>query len=245
VTVSDFNLAHLRGLAPGAPLHRVYNGLDLRRFAPVTGPRDPDRIVAVGRLIEKKGFGDLIEACARLSAEGRDVRCDIVGEGELEPQLRAQIAEHDLGDRVRLLGPLTQEEVRALVGGAAILAAPCVIGADGNRDGLPTVLLEAMALGTPVVATDVTGIPELVRHERTGLIAPQHDPAALAHQLTRLLDDSELAVRLASAGRSLIEAEFDVERSAAQVRALAWPQGAPAGAARPTVTGAPELAEAR
>jgi glycosyltransferase involved in cell wall biosynthesis len=223
VTVSDFNAAHLRGLAPGARVHRVYNGVDLRAFAYAPGAAEPLRIVAVGRLVEKKGFGDLVEACRLLAAAGRDVRCAIVGEGAVEPALRAQIAEHGLERRVELLGPRTQDEVRALVRGAAVLAAPCVVGADGNRDGLPTVLLEAMALGTPALSTDVTGIPELVRHEDTGLIVGQHDPAALAAALARLLDDAGLRDRLATAGRALIEDSFDVDRSAERVRALAWP----------------------
>jgi glycosyltransferase involved in cell wall biosynthesis len=232
VTVSDFNAEYLRRLAPAARVHRVYNGVDLRAFAYAPGAAEPLRIVAVGRLVEKKGFGDLVEACHQLAAAGRDVRCQIVGDGDLEPELRAQIAEHGLERRVELLGPRTQDEVRALVREAAVLAAPCIVGADGNRDGLPTVLLEAMALGTPVVSTDVTGIPELVRHEQTGLITGQHDPAGLAAALARLLDDAALRDRLAAAGRALIEECFDVDRSAQRVRAVAWP-GPPTAPADP------------
>jgi glycosyltransferase involved in cell wall biosynthesis len=226
ITVSDFNLEHLLRAVPGAPVHRVYNGLDLRRFAHRPGPREPDRIIAVGRLVEKKGFADLVAACALLAGAGRDVRCDLVGEGACEGELRALIAEHGLGDRVRLLGPRTQAEVRELVRGAACMAAPCVVGEDGNRDGLPTVLIEAMAIGTPVVSTAVTGIPELVRHEQTGLIAEQHDPASLAAALARVLDDPAQAARLAATGRALVEREFDVDRSAARLRRLAWPAAA-------------------
>ena len=114
--------------------------------------------------------------------------------------------------------------------GAAVLAAPCVVAPDGDRDGLPNVIQEALALGTPVVTTDVTGIPEVVRHGETGLLVPQHDPPALADAVERLLADPDLRVRLAAGGRRLIEAEFDNRRTSARRRALF-------GAARATGNG--------
>jgi glycosyltransferase involved in cell wall biosynthesis len=228
ITVSDFNARFLRELAPQAPVHRVYNGLDLGDFPYAEPSGRPARIVAVGRLIEKKGFADLIDACAVLAALGRDVDCQIVGDGPLEDELCSRIAAHGLAERVRLLGPRTQDEVRALVQGAAVMAAPCVVGADGNRDGLPTVLLEAMALGTPCVSTPVTGIPELVIDETTGLMVGEHAPDELAGALARLLDDEDLRVALARGGRTLIEEAFDIDRNAAAQRELLWPPRAAA-----------------
>jgi len=228
ITVSDFNLKHLEAVAPRARVTRVYNGLQLERF-PYSAPGGrPAEIVAVGRLVEKKGFGDLVEACARLARDGRDVRCRIVGEGPLEPDLRARISEHGLQENVLLVGPRTQAELRGIVRAAAVLAAPCVVAADGNRDGLPTVLLEALALGTPAVATDVTGIPELIRHGETGLLVSQHDPCGLAAALAQMLDAPALRNRLASAGRALVEREFDVDRNARALREAAWAPGATA-----------------
>jgi glycosyltransferase involved in cell wall biosynthesis len=103
---------------------------------------------------------------------------------------------------------------------AAVLAMPCVIGQDGDRDGLPNVIQEALALGTPVVTTDVTGIPEVVRDNDTGLQVPQRDPPTLAAALDRLLADPELRVLLASRGRRLIEAEFDIRRNTEKRRAM-------------------------
>ena len=222
ITVSDFNLAHLQRVAPQAEIHRVYNGLDLRRFPYVSPPRRSRDIVAVGRLVEKKGFGDLVEACALLARDGRDVRCQIVGEGPYEGDLRARVAEHGLEDSVALLGPRTQREVRELVQGSAVLAAPCVVGVDGNRDGLPTVLIESLALGTPAVATPLTGIPELLRDGETGLLVPQHDAPALAAALARILDDEVLASGLAERGRALVERCFDVDDAASRLRELTW-----------------------
>ena len=220
VTVSDYNIAYLRESYGPAARHvrRIYNGLDLERF-PYRSPRErPLRIVGVGRLVEKKGFVDLIEACAILADEGRRFTCRIVGAGEQEVELRARIAGLGLEDRVELLGPRPQSELVRLVQGAAVLAAPCVVGADGNRDGLPTVLLEAMALGTPCVSTDVTGIPEVIRDRETGLMVPQRDPAALAGSIGRLLEEPDLRVRLADRARRLVEEEFDVNHNAAQLR---------------------------
>src|SRR5437773_1032669 len=176
-------------------------------------------IVAVGRLVEKKGFADLVEACALLQGRGAAFQCDIVGTGPLEPALAALILERQLQDHVRLVGPRPRSEVVALMRGAAVFAAPCVVGADGDRDGLPTVLVEAMALGTPCVSTDVTGIPELLADD-CGIIVPQHDPANLAAALERLLSDSALRVRLATRARQRVESDFDIRCTAARLRTI-------------------------
>jgi glycosyltransferase involved in cell wall biosynthesis len=116
--------------------------------------------------------------------------------------------------------PGSQGEVKKEIAEAAVFAAPCVVGGDGNRDGLPTVLLEAMALGTPCISTDVTGIPEAVRHMETGLVVPQHDPTALAAAIQNLLDDPRLRVALATGARRLVEDEFSIERNSMRLREL-------------------------
>jgi glycosyltransferase involved in cell wall biosynthesis len=222
VTISDFNLQYLRATYGGAAAHvcRIYNGLDLDEF-PYAAPhnRSP-RVVAIGRLVPKKGFDDLVDACAILASRGISFHCQIIGGGELDCALRDQIASLGLDGLVELLGPRPEREVTQCIRGAAVLAAPCVIGPDGDRDGLPNVLFEAMALGTPCVSTDVTGIPEVVRDGETGLLVPQHDPDALATAIVRLLSDSALRVQLAGRARRLIEAEFDARRNAARRRAL-------------------------
>jgi colanic acid/amylovoran biosynthesis glycosyltransferase len=221
VTVSDYNLDHLSRLEGRARLVRIYNGLDLERFAPNgAAPEEPPLVLAVGRLIEKKGFADLVEACARLRDDGRRFRCRIVGKGELRAALCRRIAELGLEDIVELAGPLPRDALLELYPRASVVVAPSVVGANGNRDGLPTVLIEAMALGVPVVATDVTGIPELVEHERTGLLVPQHEPDALAAAIGRLLEDRAGAAALAAAGRERVERRFDLHANVAQLREL-------------------------
>lgn len=222
VTVSDYNLRFLReGFGPApARVSRVYNGLDLSAF-PYLAPSDrAPMVVGVGRLVEKKGFSVLVDACALLAAEGREFRCVLVGAGPLEEDLRHRVSRLGLDERVWLAGALPQGKVREIVSRAAAFAAPCVVGADGNKDGLPTVLLEAMALGTPCVSTDVTGIPELLRHEQTGLLVGQHDSRALARAVGRLLDNPALGRHLARAARALVEREFDSRHQARQLADL-------------------------
>ena len=222
ITVSDFNLQFLRGeFGPAArKVARVYNGLDLARFPFVSPQQREPRIVAVGRLVEKKGFGVLVEACALLAQRGVSFHCQIIGGGELEGQLRHRIVELGLERQIELLGPRPQSEIVGDIQHAAVFAAPCVVGDDGNRDGLPTVLLEAMALGTPCVSTDVTGIPEVLRDNATGLMVPQHDAPALAGAIDKLFSDESLRVRLAKQARALIEQQFDIRMNAAHQREL-------------------------
>lgn len=222
ITVSDYNVAFLQErYAPATErVQRIYNGIDLDMFDYRPPIDRPAQVLAVGRLVEKKGFEDLIAACALLRQRGRDVRCTIVGGGPLEAELSAQIERLALGDRVALIGARPQGDVRVLMQQAAIFVAPCVVGTDGNRDGLPTVLLEAMALGTPCIATDVTGIPEVLHDGETGLMVPQHAPAEVADAIERLLDDPELGLRLAASARRLIEQDFALVENAGRVRAV-------------------------
>jgi glycosyltransferase involved in cell wall biosynthesis len=222
VTVSDFNLEYLRRTygSSARRVRRLYNGLDLERF-PFREPRNrPPHVVAVGRLVEKKGFGVLLDAAARLAARGVGFSLELIGAGELERHLRQRIDELGLGACVRLLGPRPQAEIARAVAEAAAFAAPCVVANDGDRDGLPTTLLEAMALGTPCVSTDVTGVPEVVCHGETGLLVPQNDPVALADALERLLADGSLRVELARQARRQIEREFDARVNSARLRRM-------------------------
>jgi glycosyltransferase involved in cell wall biosynthesis len=221
VTVSDYNRRSLAGFDGAERLVRIYNGLDVERFAPNgTAGQEPPLVLAVGRLVEKKGFDDLVRACAVLREEDTVFRCRIVGKGELEAELRALIAKLGLEDQVELAGPIPREQLLDVYPRASVVVAPCVIGADGNRDGLPTVLVEAMALGVPVVATDVTGIPELVQNGHTGLLVPQNQPEALAGAIRRVLAEPALAEALVRAGRTRVERDFDSRTNVARLRTL-------------------------
>ncbi|AFY66313.1 glycosyltransferase family 4 protein [Geitlerinema sp. PCC 7407] len=236
ITVSDYNVAYLRDRygEAAAKVERIYNGLPLERL-PYQSPeaRSP-RILSVCRLVEKKGVSVLIEACDRLRQRGLPFSCEIIGSGPLEAALQSQITTLGLTPWVKILGPRPQGEVFQHLQQAAVFAAPYIIGQDGNRDGLPTVLLEAMALGTPCVATDVTGIPEVVQPEITGLLVPQGDAAALATALERLLQDAPLRTALAARARENLEAQFDIHRNAAQLRSRFGLSGASPAASEST-----------
>lgn len=222
VTVSDYNRRYLEATydSAAARVVRIYNGLDLTRFAFAPPRRGGAEILAVGRLVEKKGFDVLIDACAMLRDRGVPYRCRIVGDGVERANLGARIARLALGPQVELAGPQPHADLIGIFREASVLAAPCVVAADGDRDGLPTVLLEAMALGVPCVSTGVTGIPELVRDGDTGVCVPQRDAAALADALQRLLAAPDLRVELATRARRLIERDFDIRRNAAHQREL-------------------------
>ncbi|WP_432519796.1 glycosyltransferase [Kineococcus sp. SYSU DK006] len=235
VTVSGHNLRWLARHHPGARAVLVHNGLDLADF-PFTAPTGrPRTVAAVGRLVPKKGFADLLDAIALLHAAGDPVRLRLAGSGACERELRAQARAAGLHDVVEFLGPLPQHEVHELVRSAAVFAAPCVVAADGDRDGLPTVVLEAMALGTPVVATTVTGIPEAVEDGVSGLLVPPGEPLALAAALRTVLDAPALATRCARAARARVEERFDARVQAGLLRAATLGVAVPAPAPDPVL----------
>lgn len=220
VTVSDYNRNHLCRLAPAhaARIHRLYNGIDLSRFMPNPTARQPGLIVAVGRLIEKKGFADLIAACAILRRSKPEFRCRIIGDGPLHGQLQQQIERLDLGGHVEILGPQLQEKLVGLMQEASLAVLPCIVSESGDRDGLPTVLLEAMALGLPAITTTVSGGPEIVAHGETGLLVEPGDTVGLAASIEALLDSPASMARMGAAGRIRAEALFSLQ---ANVRTLA------------------------
>jgi glycosyltransferase involved in cell wall biosynthesis len=221
-TVSSAGRDHLDALLElDGRLAVVPNSVDLRRFGPArAGSGQAGLVLTVARLVEKKGLHDLVEACALLQRRPAvaGLQLEVVGGGPLRGELRAT-AER-LGVNARFVGPLPQEDVLVRYRRASVYCLPCVVAGSGDRDGLPTSVLEAMALGVPVVTTAVSGLPEAVIDGRTGLLVPQHDPEALAAAIERLLTDGELAVRLAAQARRHVEERFTLERSAARLRTL-------------------------
>ncbi|HEX8078326.1 MAG TPA: glycosyltransferase family 4 protein, partial [Chthoniobacterales bacterium] len=222
VTVSDFAVRQLQERFPEntAKVHRVYNGVDLSRFLPSDFSASPPAIIAIGRLIEKKGFDDLIAACESLRSRGRDFVCRIIGEGPLEGSLRAQIASAGLENFVQLAGPRTEAQIAPHLAGATVFALPCTKDADGGMDNLPTVIMEAMAAGLPVISTPLAGVPEMVQPGVTGELVPEQDPVALADALEALMAEPDRARRLGMRGREVAREKFSIEQSAGQLRQL-------------------------
>jgi glycosyltransferase involved in cell wall biosynthesis len=174
----------------------------------------------VGRLIEKKGFGDLIKASAVLRAEDVAFHCSIIGEGPLEETLRAQIAAEGLEQSVELTGPQTQAQIAERLAEATVFVLPCMREADGGMDNLPTVIMEAMAAGLPVISTPLGGIPEMIEPGANGELVPEHDPAALTAAIQRVIADPALAARYGTRGREIARDKFSIETSARQLQHL-------------------------
>jgi glycosyltransferase involved in cell wall biosynthesis len=194
--------------------------LNLAEFGRATFSSDPPSIVAIGRLIVKKGFANLIRACARLVERGRSFQCDIFGEGPLENQLRAQIEELGLQEFVRLPGPKPQHELRAHFANASVFVLPSVPEPDGGMDNLPTVIMEAMATGLPVVSTRIGGIPEMVIDNQTGFLVQPEDAVAFAGAIEKVTNDRSLGQRLGQVGYEQAQMLFSIEKNVRELCAL-------------------------
>jgi colanic acid/amylovoran biosynthesis glycosyltransferase len=197
----------------------IHCGVDTRFFHPAEAAveQGPLSILCVGKLHEVKGQAYLVEACRLLAEAGVDLVCNFVGDGPDRRALTQRIADSALEGRVSILGERDRVQIAALLNTAHVLAAPSVPTSSGKREGIPVVLMEAMSAGVPVVASRLSGIPELVEDEVSGLLVPPGDAAALAEALRRLHDDPSLRRRLGSAGREKVLEEFDVRRNAAEL----------------------------
>jgi glycosyltransferase involved in cell wall biosynthesis len=233
VTCTDANRAHLLQIEPRATVHCIYHGLNaeftglLKQPTPAVlaqpAQTQPDslRALGVGRLVEKKGFDVLVEACGILRGLSVPFEAVIVGEsGEQEALLRQRIGMLGLEQHVRLTGPMEQTRLYEEYRRAGVFCLPCRVLDNGDRDGIPNVLVEAMACGVPVITTSVSGIPEVVRDGVNGQLVPPDDPQALANALLRLTREPHFAQQLAHAGRATVRERFDGERFAIQLAAL-------------------------
>jgi colanic acid/amylovoran biosynthesis glycosyltransferase len=222
VTETDYAERFLRERFPDSAnrIHRIYNGLDLSLFKRADFSPTPPLIVAVGRLIAKKGFVELLRACGLFRERGKSFRCEIIGEGPLEQELRAEIAQLDLQDCVELPGPKPQHEIRERLAAATVFVLPSVIDPEGGMDNLPTVIMEAMAAGLPVVSTSIGGIPEMVIQNETGFLVPSADVAALAGAIEKVISDRSLAQKLGHAGYERAQRLFSIEKNVRELCAL-------------------------
>ncbi len=202
-------------------IHLVYHGLDLDKFSgqgPQTGTVDVhgvDRaeplLVCVARLVPKKGIDTLLCACQQVLQRGQRVRCEIFGDGPDRRALERRASEMGLAGRVVFRGACSQEEVLDGYRRAALFVLPCRIAADGDEDGLPNVIVEALAMRAPVVSTTAGAVPELIEHGVTGRLVPPDDPGALANEIVWLLDHPEEQEQMVEAGRRRVEQLFDLK----------------------------------
>jgi glycosyltransferase involved in cell wall biosynthesis len=213
VTCVGANRAYLEPMLEGGSsdrLHVVHHGTDLARFNPHARTPKPGRIVSVGRLVPKKGYGDVIRALEVLAKRGIPFHWEVFGDGPLLEELRAKIRVAELMSHAELHGSRLQREIVAAYQRAAVFVLAPVVTGDGDRDGIPNVLVEAMACQVPVVSTSVSGIPEIIDDGVDGLLVPPREPAALADAIQRVLEDPGLARSLGMAGRRKVEQQFDI-----------------------------------
>jgi glycosyltransferase involved in cell wall biosynthesis len=224
VTCTEYNRAHLARVGgEDARVFRVYHGNNLELFNPERSAKinnDLPIILSVGRFGPKKGFPVLVQALQQLRQAGLHFRCYIIGGGPLKNDLEKSVAVAGLRDCVSLLPQMSQTELLSYYQQADIFALACEVQNDGDRDGIPNVLVEAMAMGIPVVSTAISGIPELVENGVSGLLVPEKKSAALAEAIKTLLLHPEMARRLGSAGRAKVERDFDAPRNVEKIGEL-------------------------
>jgi colanic acid/amylovoran biosynthesis glycosyltransferase len=230
-TISGYNqdlISEECGPAARSKVHVVHCGVDVELFRPSTPNGDGDAsagdgeisILSVGTLREVKGHRHLIAACAALVADGVPFRCTIVGEGEERSRLERQIADAALSDRVLLAGAMDRHRVLALLRSMEVFVAPSSPDSEGRREGIPVVLMEAMACGLPVVSSRISGIPELVEDGVSGLLVEPGDVGGLAAVITRLAGDRALRERLGRAARARVVESFNIEKSVCRLEDL-------------------------
>lgn len=229
ITCTEFNRRHLAGLLPeqAGKVHLNYHGVNIEKFSSdafaasevknpaAAGPKawrvgEPARIfLSIGRFVEQKGYEDLVRAYHKLKDRGHEFTALIVGEGPLKKKIQAVAEECSLTDRIVFRDSMTQGEILELYRSAFAFVLPCVISSNGDRDGIPNVILEAMAAGLPVVSTSVSGVPEAVQDQRTGLCVPPHHPGQLADALEFLIRNEEFASELGRRAREYARTKFD------------------------------------
>jgi len=221
ITCTRHNVEHLEALCPDARprIHLAYHGLDLDRVPQPTPISDagPAIILAVGRFIEKKGFPHLIDAASLLQRAGRRFELRLLGDGPDRRALESQVSRLGLKDEVKFLGAQPNTEVFAQIAAARVIAVPSVVTEEGDMDGLPNVVLEAMSMGRPVVGSRVSGIPEVVIPGETGFLVESGNPVDLSEKLSLVLDDATLAAALGHRGRTRILEDFDVKKNVRRV----------------------------
>jgi glycosyltransferase involved in cell wall biosynthesis len=220
ITVSNYNkevMVEECGFSARDKIHVVYGGVNTETFRPTLKSESNGRlqILCVARFEEVKGHTILIEACRLLQERGVEFECHLVGDGELRPDIEKQVAQAELGEQMRLWGYCPQNEVLEKMAQADVVVLATVPASNGKREGIPNALKEAMACGLPVVGSEISGIPELVEHGRSGILVPPGDAGALADALQELKEDPALRGRMGRAGREKIERVFNLRTSTA------------------------------
>jgi glycosyltransferase involved in cell wall biosynthesis len=216
-TCTEYNRQHLQKVIHlNGKLHCLYHGLDLESYPPSASHAMDiiPTITSVGQLKEKKGFQYLLQACQILKSKDYIFNCQIIGDGALRPELERLIREFSLQDTVILRGALPHESVIQEYQRSTLFVLPCITGSDRDRDGLPNVILEAMAMQLPVISTQHSGIPEVIRNGFNGLLVPPEDADILACAIATLIDNPFMRTQLGESGRKTVMERFNSMQNA-------------------------------
>ena len=222
VTETDFAARFLRERFPNCArrVRRIYNGLNPAEFRRAELSSTPSLILAIGRLIPKKGFADLIRACGLLAERGTTFHCEIIGEGPLQEKLCDEVDQLNLQSRITFSGSQPQHEIRRRLAAANIFVLPSIVDSEGGSDNLPTVIMEAMATGLPIVSTNVGGIPEMVIQNETGFLVQPGDVSALAQAIEKLVNNRPLAEKFGKTGYERALRLFSIENNVRELCAV-------------------------
>ena len=227
ITCCGANLEYLNQIAPSeqSKFTLIYHGVNLKDFQPgsnadTRSASEKPIILSVGRLVEKKGFQDLLQALLMVKESGQRFHCTIYGDGPLSQKLERWVEEHGMASDVRLMGDSTQQELISIYQKATLFALTPVQTEDGDRDGIPNVLVEAMAVGLPVITTGVAGIPELVDNNQNGLLYQPHDVDGISSGILELLRDAEKRRQFGGAASKKVTEQFDIALAANRLKAL-------------------------
>ena len=219
-TISDYNKQFLKNLYGDKHLSKIIIvrcGIDTEFFKPKENSQKDERvkftIVCVGSLEEKKGHRFLIEACSILRLQGMEFQCLLVGDGDKRAELETLIEQNNLTDDVHLLGWQTRQQIRELIGSANVMVLPSITTSTGKQEGIPVALMEALAMQVPAIATQISGIPELIEDNNNGLLVTESDARAIADAISRLYSDPVLQNSLGVEGRKKVQEEFDLQKN--------------------------------
>ena len=223
--ISNFNINYLKKRFPDideSKFRIVRCGIhpDHFQFKGTGALKEPPVVLSVGRMVEKKGFRDLFHAVKLLDENGKKIQLVLIGGGDMFEELGKLASELGIGDHVKFTGPLPQNKVRDIMMESDLFVLAARVAENGDRDGIPVVLMESLALGIPTVSTEVSGIPELIVHFDTGLLVPEKNPKALADAMLLYLFEKDLRKRLPVTGRKLVEDQFNVEINASILKDL-------------------------
>lgn len=220
VTITEYNVRYMERWMPAqraVPVHVIHSALDIGKLSFIRAGRQPNKLISVGRLVPMKGFDILLQSLSELHARGVEFACTIIGEGKERERLEGLRAALGLETKVEFAGAMRNEEVIRQMRDATLMVLPCVRTPDGHSDGIPNVLMESMAIGLPVISTNISGIPELVSHGVNGCLVPAGDSGALADAIQSLLADQQRCDLFAAAGRRKVEQDFNVRIEAGRL----------------------------